>query len=364
MTNLINNCAGAEYHVLPAKRVHAMLINVPDNANSKSAVKATWRMFKAAKPQHTMLDSGGFQLLMAEENGKVISFDGGRPVIRNDYEINLAPIHVVEAAALFKPDIFVGLDFPIRKFSEPAEQRLEFMRKVGFNTIWAMECSELRKRVCPGVPFFLPIQCYDLQQLDQFLGMIPNCQYDGFSMPIRNLSVDGIILFLVRFYQLGVRQVHLLGTSKIMVIALAAYMARHFFSLVSFDATTWRKWAEFSWYMNPHTLLDERIAQNVRIDERIAMDCRCPFCKGKTFTYIKNLPETERTNFLRSHNWWVIEQATQDLFGASGSVLGLERCLRARGVAAEDVDRLSNSLSLADALRNCDIGTLQAQLVI
>jgi len=363
MINLINYCAGAEYHVLPAKRVNAILTNVPDNASSKAAVKETWRMFNAAKPQHTMLDSGGYPLLMAEKDGKAITFDGSRPVIRNDYEINLAPIHVVKAAALFKPDIFVGLDFPIRTFSEPADQQMEFMRKVGFNAIWAMECSELHKRICPEVQFFLPIQCYDLHQLDQFLGMIPNCQYDGISMPIRNLSIDGIILFLVQFHKLGVQRVHLLGTSKIMVIALAAFMARHFFSSVSFDATTWRKWAELSWYMNPHTLEDERIAQNVRIDERIGMDCGCPFCRGKTFIYIKNMPDTERTYFLQCHNWWVIEKATHDLFNASVSALGLERCLRVRGVAAGDVDQLCSSLSLADALKNCDIGALQAQLV-
>ena len=86
------------------------------------------------------------------------------------------------------------------------------------------------------------------------------------------------------------------------------------------------------------------------------------FCKGKTFAYIKNLPETERTNFLRCHNWWSIERATRDLFNASGSVLELERCLRARGVAAEDIEELCNGLSLADALKDCDIGALQSQL--
>ena len=62
MTILINNCAGAEYHVLPARRVNAILINVPDDACSDSAIKATWRMLKSARPQHIMLDSGGFQL--------------------------------------------------------------------------------------------------------------------------------------------------------------------------------------------------------------------------------------------------------------------------------------------------------------
>jgi hypothetical protein len=53
--------------------------------------------------------------------------------------------------------------------------------------------------------------------------------------------------------------------------------------------------------MNPYNLLQERIAQNVKIDENIAMDCGCPFCNRKTFTFIKNLPDTDRTALLRGH---------------------------------------------------------------
>ena len=309
-----------------------------------------------------MLDSGGYQLHVAEKDSKKISFDENRPVIRNETEINLAPIHVMKSAAILKPDIVVGLDFPIKKISDPEERKLEFMRKLGFNVIWAIECSELRKKLCPDVQFFLPVQCYDLDQFDQFINLIPGVEYDGFSMPVRNLSISEIILFMVRFYQMGISQVHILGTSELFNIAVAAYMARHLFDWVSFDATTWRKWAECSLYMNPYNLLQERIAQNVIIDENIAMDCQCPFCSGKTFTFIKNLPETDRTALLRSHNWWVIEKATQDLYQNSGNVIELERCLRARGAKSEDIDELCKALSLADSLKDGDIRILQDQL--
>jgi queuine/archaeosine tRNA-ribosyltransferase len=236
---------------------------------------------------------------------------------------------------------------------------MEFMHKLGFNLTWAIECSELRKKLCPDVQFFLPVQCYDLIQFDQFINLITGVEYDGFSMPVRNLSFSAVILFMVRFYQMGIRQVHILGTSELFKIAVAAYMARHLFNWVSFDATTWRKWAECSRYMNPYNLLQERIAQNVIIDENIAMDCQCPFCNGKTFTFIKNLPETDRTAFLRSHNWWVIEKATRDLYQNSGNVIELERCLRARGAKSEEIDELCKALSLADSLKNGDIRILQ-----
>jgi queuine/archaeosine tRNA-ribosyltransferase len=140
-------------------------------------------------------------------------------------------------------------------------------------------------------------------------------------------------------------------------------MARHLFDWVSFDATTWRKWAECSLYMNPYNLLQERIAQDVIIDENIAMDCMCPFCRDKTFTSIKNMPETDRTAFLRCHNWWVIEKAAHDLYQNSGNVIELDRCLRARGAKSEDIDALRKALSLAYSLRDGDdIRVLQDQL--
>lgn len=362
MGRLVNFCAGTDLQVLPARHVDALLINVADNACSNSAINSTRRMLTGAKSSFVMLDSGGFQVHTAELNSKKISFDENGPVICNETEINLTPVHVMRAAATLKPDIVVGLDFPIKKVSEPSERKLEFMRKLGFNVIWAIECSELRKKLCPDIQYFVPVQCYDLDQFDQFISMIEGIEYDGFSMPIRNLSNKEIILFMVRFYQMGIRQVHILGTSKLFAIAIAAYMARHLFDWVSFDATTWRKWADHSIYMNPYNLLQERIAQNVKIDENIPMDCECPFCSGKTFTFIKNLPETDRTAFLRGHNWWVLEKAARDLYQNSGNVIELERCLRARGAKLEDIDELCKALSLADSLKNGAIRILQELL--
>jgi len=358
MGQLINFCAGAERPVLPARRVNAMLLNVPDNAESDTAIKATQDMLVAAQPKVVMLDSGGYPLHVAELNSRTITFDPNSPVFRDDTRINLAPIHVMEAAAVLKPDIVVGLDFPIKKELEHHAQQIEFMRKLGFNAIWARECYALKRKLCPDVRFFLPIQCYDLRQLEQFMNLIIGVEFDGVSMPIRNLGIPQIIAFLVRFYQMGIRQVHILGTSKIAVIAVSAYMARHFFDWVSFDATTWRQWAEYALYMNPHDLKQTRIAPDVIIDENIKIDCKCPFCRGRTFTHIKNLPDTDRTAFLRGHNWWVIEKATQDLSQNSGNVMQLKRCLQMRGIDAQEIDTLSMALARADALKNGDIKLL------
>ena len=362
MGKLVNFCAGAELYILPARHVDALLINVPDNACSESAIKSTKRMLAAAKSRIVMLDSGGYQRHKADIDSKIISIDETKPVVRTETEINLTPVHVMRAAAILKPDIVVGLDFPIRTVSEPNEQKFEFMSKAGFNALETIECSDLKKLLCPDVQFFLPVQCYDLGQFNQFINLISGVEYDGVSMPIRNLSINDVILFMVRFYQMGIRQVHILGTSKLFIIAVTAYMARHLFEWVSFDATTWNEYAKSGLYMNPYNLSQEHIAQNVIIDENISMDCQCPFCNGKTFTFIKNLPETDLTAFLRSHNWWVIEKATNDLYKNSGNVIELERCLRARGAGPEDVNELRRALSLAYSFRKGDIRILQDRL--
>ena len=362
MGRLVNFCAGVETYVLPSKRVGAILLNVPANASSNAAIMSAKRMLELACTTEVILDSGGFQLHEAERLGKTISYDPSEKLVCNATWLNIAPLHVVQGAAIFRPRFFIGLDFPIRKGLNSQEKPAEFMKKLGFNAIWAKECSALRSRLCPDVQFFLPVQCYDLNQLGQFMGLIPGVQFDGFSMPIRNLTDMEIILFLVRFRQMGVRQVHILGTSKITAIAIASYMARHYFDWVSFDATTWRIWAEKFLYMNPLNLEQDRITSNVKINANLQMDCPCPFCRGKTFTFIKNMPGADRTAFLRSHNWWVIEKATRELYAAAGNIIGLERCLRARAVNPRKVEELCRALSLADALKSKDIRTLQSLL--
>jgi hypothetical protein len=144
----------------------------------------------------------------------------------------------MEAASTLNPDIVVGLDFPIQKIKEPVAQQIEFIKKLEYNVPWAFESAEWQKKIGTRTKFFLPIQCYDLEQLDIFFDRIDGLYFDGVSMPIRGLKIWEIALFLVRFYQFGINRVHLLGTSSFLTIALGAYMARHLFDWVSLDATS------------------------------------------------------------------------------------------------------------------------------
>jgi queuine/archaeosine tRNA-ribosyltransferase len=363
MGQLVNFCAGAELQILPANCVNAILFNVPDNGGSESDIRNTLKIIKSAKSNFVMLDSGGYQLLEAEYSQKKIAIDSSKPVLRTQSEINLAPWHFIEAAAKLKPDFAVCLDFPILNISDTIGQEFEFKRKLGFNSTWALECLGLKNQFCPGLKLLLPIQCDNIDQLAIFLHFIGGIEnFEGVSMPIRGMSINKIALFFARFYQLNIRRVHILGTSKFYVIALCAYMARHYFDWVSFDATTWSEFAQNAFYMHPCDLKSVKLGSNVIVDENIINDCICPFCRDRTFTYIKNLPHTEKGALLRGHNWWVLEKATRDLYENCGSVIELRNYLKRKSRELDKIEELCSTLSLMDALKDADISTIQAVL--
>jgi len=179
---------------------------------------------------------------------------------------------------------------------------------------------------------------------------------------VRNLDIKRIALFLIRFYQHGIKNVHLLGTTSFFRIALSAYLARHYFDWFSLDSTSWRQSAQFGQYINPHDLSSEEI-RYVIIDENIQNTCGCPWCSYRSFTDIKNMPDTDRTSFLRCHNFWVIEQACKELYQHASTLIDLERYLKRKSPATDKIDELVNTLALLDSLKNQDIRVLEQMLL-
>jgi len=358
MGKLVIFCAGTSIETLPGEHTDAILINVVNNGSNDKSIKKTKELLRKSKAKIVMLDSGGYQLLVAEEGGTEIICDKDKPI---DYsgKLNLTPWHVINAAKKICPDVMMSLDFPIRKFSHQEEQEVEFRKKLGFNVTWTKEVSELRQKHCPQISLFVPIQCYTMEQLDIFQNLIKDIHFDGFSMPVRNMTLKEITLFLIRFYQMGIRQVHLLGTFSFFTIALAAYMARHVFDWVSLDATTWRIMAERNIYLNLHNLSAETVSFNSIINENIKNDCTCPWCKGKTFTYIKHLDYDDKVSFLRCHNFWVIENISKKLYDNSDRINKLDAYLRSQCKNMNKVEKLYNILSLMDVSKDCDINFLK-----
>jgi len=97
------------------------------------------------------------------------------------------------------------------------------------------------------------------------------------------------------------------------------------------------------------------VSYNVIIDDDIKIDCQCPWCKGRTFTYIKNLPYTEKSAFLKSHNWLVIDRAAKELYENCDTVFTLQQHLLTRCPDTKEIEKLCSVLSIIDAMREMGI---------
>ena len=214
MGELVNFCAGTNAGILPAKKTKSILVNVPYDGIDDSAINATNRMFDYAESEHRFLDTGGYQYSVAEKEGKKILCDPSKPVECSPEVLNLTVEHAIYAMANMNITMANALDFPIKEKGTPGENDFEFLKKLGCNLAWGIRSLEFRNENCPDVELFLPVQCYDLEQFDYFLKLLGSVKFDGYSIPPRNYSIAELALFLVKFYQLDMKKVHLLGTSK------------------------------------------------------------------------------------------------------------------------------------------------------
>lgn len=362
----INYCAGVSLDVAPARDVPAILVNVPQNAYSEIAVRSTKEMFRQLNTQYRIVDSGGYQNLDKELKNGIISNDRTKPLLCNKDEINITPEHVIEATMKLKPQIMTSLDLPVPKVLDPYLQYQHFIKKLGANLVWMRETALLRQRHCPEIELFIPIQCYDLRQfMDYIERPLMDLPFDGVSLPTRNLGPGGITLFLIKFYQMGVRKVHLLSVSSFTGLALAAYFARNIFDWCSVDATTWRLQADKQVYMDPFDLHSIYVGRTAVFKEGDKPVCDCPWCAGYTFTGIKNIPLTDRTSLLRCHNYYVIQKAGREFYDNSINLYSLEKCLVRRVSTPHriaKVQRLIQALSIATYMRDADIHVLEGIL--
>ena len=127
MGNLYIFCAGAsDPEYLPSSIiVENVLINAP-NAFSEKDLEKTMKLIRAARPVYKMMDSGGFQILEAEEEGVYTSHNPQKGLVWSKTELNITPKHVVWVASNLKPEIMVALDFPVGKITDPRNRKRNF----------------------------------------------------------------------------------------------------------------------------------------------------------------------------------------------------------------------------------------------
>ena len=173
-------------------------------------------------PKLIILDNGGYALLFRELEGKEILLDDSKPIIYKGIP-NPTVANIVQAALKINPDILIVSDWPVRTLKGKAEQNKEFEKKLHYNIDAANKTIKLLSGYTHNMKLYVAVQAYSLCHLRRFLGAICLKKFDGVSMPIRGQSIEQTALFLLKFWQMGFRNVHLLGVAALFPMALAAY---------------------------------------------------------------------------------------------------------------------------------------------
>jgi len=332
--------AGLQKSIYPKMKIQGVLISSATEGKTERSILYRLKMLEKIQYQYMILDSGGYQLIAAEQKGNLK---------KSKIMDWLTPKHVMTSAAKFNPDIVMALDYPILNISDPQKQVREFEKKIITNLRWSRECIELKDSYCPQAQLFLPVQAYNTKQMDFFFTKLASTKFDGVSLPARNSSPPQIIQQLLFLHNIGIRKIHLLGTSTFTSIIVSAFMAKHYFDWVSLDSTSWRQRAQYGLYLHPGNLSTIKIKPNRTYP---SIKCSCPWCKYQNLYDLTNLPVTDCTFFVANHNYFVIENICRQAFDHSDSINKLEKFskLRIANMPREKITNLFEALHLFEIL--------------
>lgn len=337
---LVYLCAGISNGRSP-DYVDGLLISTAGDCRTAGTIRGARAMIESKKPDYVMLDSGGYQFLNAEKRGLPITSNPDEPLKNTENGINVTCRHVPEMAIEMKANGMISLDLPVRKITDPVEQEKEFRNKLSRNVQWAIETATLRKRLCPHIGLFIPMQAYNLKQLEELYQKICHVEFDGLSLPVRNMTMVDLAAFLLKIHKWGIKTVHILGSSALPVMSVCAYMSQRFFDRVSFDATTWRIAAQFGEFIHPYDLSSQKLAKAGSSDPHYK--CSCPFCKGRTIGKIAKMDRKERMTLLMNHNHHAIRNLCTKFDKVSFDYRYLEKYLEKS--QRKDIKRILRSMS-------------------
>lgn len=341
--------AGASHwRTLPSlTRIRGLLFNLYTNASSPQAIKSTLDML--SKAGIIALDSSGFQLWEAETKGKEIISVPNIPVAIKG-GINLHPHHLINAAIDLRPNILITLDFPILLVEDPRKRELEFLKKLGSNMYWAKETCRLNESHCKVEKVFVPIQAFNIKQIDIFLESISSAKYTGLCFPIRNYELPEIALFLLYFHKIKVKQIHVLGSTSFDVLALCAYFAEHYFEWLSVDSQSWRYCADLGQIVDHKNLKITNIGKFTPIlpcDRK--KTCDCVACKGRSYYEISRLDRDFQAPLLREHNHAAYTNVINSMKQAVGNWDAYQAYLR-----TANGNYVENAIRVLDNVRRYD----------
>jgi hypothetical protein len=332
---------------LPTKKKVPTLMALPDALRSQKSRQETQEL--ANMSANFTLDSGGRQKFLADTGQhsryKTCTFESGKPIIRGK-TLNLHVDNYATAIELFKPTWIVGLDSPIQPSSNPAEQERRFQESIEMNAKWAIDTIALRDKHYPSVKVILPLQAQNLNHLNSYWRQIKSLNCDSVGLPMRCFKRDQrLIDFLIGIHDLGIRNVHLLGSCRFGAICVSAYLImNNLFNSISMDSGTWRQAADHGGILIPYDLRQVHIDDRGKIEER-ARKLSVTW-KKKIKNVLAQAGGKEERKALREFNYSAIEETIRAIEAHAASPSEMREFLFEKSTRTNDINKIINSLEM------------------
>lgn len=358
----INFIGGMDEDMLPIEQqIGGVIANTPYVLKSNENYLKTKRLFERSNVNYRMVDSGGFQMrLINDENEKIIDPSQRTVIIMNPdlpiylkKKFNLCAEHVVKADELFKPDFIVSPDLPLPDQNDRDQQKFLYLNSIGYNIYSAFQISYLLEQSGSTAKLLVPIQAYDLAEFQLYLNHLKYIKYAGLSFPCRLMTLERMAVFFIKSFLAGVKIIHVLGTGRFSYIAFIAYFARNFFDFTSIDSTNLSKFSTVNSYLEPFSLIPFSLRMSSTDDLSKPIICSCPWCSHHTSYYsIQNKPKQEKRSFIVNHNHYVIEQLMTESYNHASTALELYNFLRQKTSRKDDCLDIFRVLTLVESAKN------------
>jgi len=335
---------------LPAA-TEALLSNAPSILQSSKLISNPQYYINSNLPKYFMTDSGGKQIFSIT-SGKKTRYKGymndpEKPAHYRGY-FNWTPEHWKKSILKDIPTYAISMDYPI-PFNKLIQDHDTIYEKANqINLTWAKDCLRIRKEYFPQTKIFVPFQGYTFQQLDEFVNNIGGNDFTGLCLPMRcYASTERFISFLKQIKKIGIKSLHLLGTSRLDVIAIVNYLCFHdYFKFISYDSCTIGLSARSDKMLLPFDLrpikIYERAEEIEAIIENDSIDVE--LITVNEFQELKNMIVKERIQYLTNNNYNSIMTTKRELFSNSKSINSIVKYLSERSIRKDTIQIIQKSL--------------------
>jgi hypothetical protein len=345
-------CSGADRIAkVPELHIEAILFNAPALLQGNAAAINASEVIATKNIAMTILDSGGKQIheVNTGKSKRWLKFEPNslNPLCIGK-TLHLAPAHLSEAIKrLPGVAICMALDDPVLPSKYPNICNKNFHEKIRRNTDFAIKTVEIRNANHPNVEIFLPMQCQTVLQFEHYWEKLQSVGLDGISIPARCFKkLEKLIPFVVRFRELNIQKVHILGTSNLNTIALLSFLARNgHFAHLAFDSTTWLAAANHGLIVMPYSLKNIKISDERHKEAIAALIEFDPIYSEYDLEDFHLLSNIEQTKHLRTLNYWAIMKTKREIFANAGSAESLCTFLEAQDVHESDISNVHSLLN-------------------